>query len=304
MKELIEFHAFRLLKAVAGMLPYRIAGKTGAMLGSLVFRCTPIRKKVTLDNLSHAFPDRTPAERRRIAAGAFKNYGSALVEMLWSGNQSAETLMKTVRVNAGGLPERRLLDPNGLIILSGHFGCWEFIMQGVRLHLDRPFTTIVHRQRNRRVDAVIDRIRTRFGNTTIPMGHGSARESLKVLRKGGVLAALGDQSGPKESIYVTFFGRPASAHRGVAALALKNRSSLVMVFMVRGGQGIYDAVFEELPFDDLREYNEENIRELTQRHTSVLEKYIRMYPDHWLWMHKRWKHTEYYQSRQTAEAEA
>ena len=46
-----------------------------------------------------------------------------------------------------------------------------------------------------------------------------------------------------------------------------------------------------------RASSEENIVELTRRHTAILERYIRNYPDHWLWMHKRWKHTEFYESR-------
>ena len=150
---------------------------------------------------------------------------------------------------------------------------------------------IVQRQRNRRIDALVDRIRTRLGNETIPMGPASARASLKHLRAGGVLGVLADQSGPKESIYIDFFGRPAATHRGVAALALRNRTPIVMAFLIRAHDGIYDVHFEPLPFDDLAEYSEEHIAELTRRHVGVLERMIRLHPDHWLWMHKRWKHT-------------
>ena len=32
----------------------------------------------------------------------------------------------------------------------------------------------------------------------------------------------------------------------------------------------------------------ENIRDLTQKITNVVEKYVRLYPEQWLWIHKRW----------------
>ena len=33
---------------------------------------------------------------------------------------------------------------------------------------------------------------------------------------------------------------------------------------------------------------EEDIKILTQRITGSVEKYVRKYPEQWLWIHKRW----------------
>jgi KDO2-lipid IV(A) lauroyltransferase len=33
---------------------------------------------------------------------------------------------------------------------------------------------------------------------------------------------------------------------------------------------------------------EDDARELTARMTAVIERYVRAYPDQWLWIHKRW----------------
>ena len=42
-------------------------------------------------------------------------------------------------------------------------------------------------------------------------------------------------------------------------------------------------------FDDLKEVTPENIRAVTQAYTRLLENAVREHPDHWFWMHRRWK---------------
>jgi KDO2-lipid IV(A) lauroyltransferase len=158
-----------------------------------------------------------------------------------------------------------------------------------------PVHIIVQRQRNKYVDRIINKGRMRHGNTTIPMGV-SSREALSVLRGGGVLAALADQSGPKESAFVNFFGRPAATHRGVAAFSLKTGAPLVLIISKRNADGTYDALVEEIDMTALDGNPEDRIEELTRRHVAALERYIRRFPDHWLWMHRRWKHTAFYES--------
>jgi Kdo2-lipid IVA lauroyltransferase/acyltransferase len=295
MSESIEYILFWMLSRGVQHLSLRSAQRIGALLGSATFRLTGFRKAVTFDNLEKAFPGISREERNRIALGAFRNYGMSVVEMLWSGGASEETLRSAVTTNNAEVVSEALTRGKGVLLLSAHFGPWEFLVTGLRLRLGVPFTMIVQHQRNGRIDAVIDRNRSRFGNVTIPMGP-SVREVLKALQAGRVVALLGDQSGSRESVYVDFFGRPAATHRGAAAFSLRTGAPIVMAFLVRQADGTAEAVFEELDRSGLNEYTEENIVELTRRHTALLEQYVRRYPELWLWMHKRWKHTSYYTS--------
>jgi KDO2-lipid IV(A) lauroyltransferase len=155
---------------------------------------------------------------------------------------------------------------------------------------------IAQPQRNRYIDAIITANRNRFGSSTVTM-HQSVRAVVTLLRQGKIVGMLGDQSGPRESVYIDFFGRPAATHRGAAAFSLKHDAPIVMFFLIRQPDGTYKALFEEVDRSGLSQYTEENIVELTRRHTAVLERYVRTYPDHWLWMHKRWKHTEFFQAQ-------
>jgi len=301
MIEVLEYAFFMLFRKIARNLPYQVVGRLGELLGTLMYRVVGYRKRLALENIGYAFPELDWKAKKQIALGAFKNYGASVLHMLWADGQTEQTLLKTVWIPDRTPLERCLEKRKGVIILSGHYGSWEFIVHGLRLHIGRPMGIIVQRQRNKKIDSIIDRGRRRHNNVTIPMGP-SSREALKILHEGGVLALLGDQSGPRESAFVDFFGRPAATHRGVAAFSLKTGAPIVMVFLIRQPDWTYLAVFEEVDSSDLHDSSEENIIELTRRHTKLLEKYIRLHPDHWLWMHKRWKHTQEYETARKATA--
>ena len=295
MINVVEYVFFRSLSVLAGFLSYRANAAVGSFLGWFSFHFLRIRRRVTLDNLRHAFPEKSESERNRIAEGAFRNYGIAILQMLWASSSPDDDLKRAVR-----LPDRLVLDKilsskKGFIMLGAHFGGWEFTLHGLVLHVGRPTSSIVQRQRNTYVNDFVDKVRRRHGNQTIVKG--MIREALRVLQSGGILTVLGDQSGPRESLYVNFFGRPAATYRGVAAFSIKTDCPILFFALIRGQDGFYDTLFEEVDKSGLPAQTEHAIFELTRRHVAVLERYIRKYPDQWLWMHKRWKHKEAIQEK-------
>ena len=295
MMSLIEYLAFRTLALVVSRAPYRWVGAMGSLLGLVVLYLTGYRKAITMDNLRHAFPEKSGEELQEIAHGAYKNYGRAILEMLWAGEQSADALRSRIHPRNIEVLRTALAEGHGVILMSAHFGSWEFLLTGLKLHIPEPFVAIAQRQRNERIDAMIDSRRRRFGVVTVPMGP-SVREVLRALAQGKVIIILGDQSGPRESVFIPFFGRPSATHRGAAAFSLRAGAPIVMVLLMRRADGMYDAVFERVDGQGLHGDREAQIVELTARHTAVLERHIRSRPDHWLWMHKRWKHTPGYEA--------
>jgi Kdo2-lipid IVA lauroyltransferase/acyltransferase len=175
-----------------------------------------------------------------------------------------------------------------LIMLSGHFSNWELIALATGSAVQTPITIIVKTQTNKIVDAVINKHRTKLGNIVVPM-ELSVREILSTISRGGIVAMVADQSAPKESVFVEFFGRAVATFQGPAVFALRTAAPLQMGVMVRQPDFTYEVIFEEIDYSDISEYNEKNVYELTQRHTALLEKYIRLYPDQWMWTHRRWK---------------
>ncbi len=294
MKDFVEYLLFKFFFRLARTLSYRSASLVGSALGGFVFRRTKFRKSITLDNLRRAFPEKPPVEIEAIAQEAYRNYGIALMQMLWSWGATSEDLVsKAVLVDNGAI-QRALALRRGLILLSGHFGAWELFATSFRLLVGEPFVLVVQTQRNRRIDEMLSQLRSRFGNSVVTMGIGT-RALLRAVAEKRIIGMLGDQSSSKEGgVFVKFFGRPAATHRGAAALALKHRVPVIMAVLVRQPDDTYRILCEELEYSDIAGNSEDAIRELTSRHVAVLERYIRQYPGQWLWMHKRWKHAEYY----------
>jgi len=285
----VEFFFFQLVKWCVLVLPLRSAQRLGMYVGSVCFHLISSRRRIALDNLRHAFPELSDAELITIAKGAFRNYGISLIELLWFPNLTDDILRKLVTVKNMHMMTDGYARGKGMIMLSGHFGNWELIAFGVAHMSKLPFTIIVKTQANKLVDEVVNAHRCLFGNRVVPMGI-SIREILKTLAAGNIVAIAPDQSGSVEGPFVEFFGRKVATHQGPAAFALRTGAPLQMGFMLRQEDGTYEVVLEEIETSDLKEYSDANVLELTRRHTALLEKYIRSYPDHWLWMHRRWKH--------------
>ncbi len=289
MRERIEFTFFQCLKWLVLLLPLKSAQRLGWYFGSAAYYIMKRRRNIALDNLRHAFPEKSDASLIKITKGVFRNYGVTLVELLWFPNLTAESINDLLTVNNVELLRDAYTKGKGVVVLAGHFGNWELIALGAACISQLQFTIIVQTQSNSRVDAVINRHRCLFGNKVVPMGM-SVREIIRTLSEGGIIAMAPDQSGPAEGVFVNFFGRTVATHQGPASFVLRSGAPLIMGFIIRKKDMTYEVVMEEIATSDLKEYNEENILELTRRHTSLLESYVRRYPDHWLWLHRRWKH--------------
>jgi len=292
MRYRIEFIFFQLFRFLILLLPLKSAQRFGAFIGTIAYYIAVERRKIALENLQYAFPEKSKQDCTKIAKGSFRNFAISLVELLWFPNLTDDILRKLIKTNYLDMLHKNHSKGKGLILLSGHFGNWELIALGIAYLSKLPFNIIVQTQNNKLVDAVINRHRCLFGNKVVPMGM-SVREIIRTLHEKGIVAIAPDQSGDRErGIYVEFFGRETATHQGPAVFALRTGAPLIMGFIIRNADCTYEVILEEINYTDIPSYNEENVYKLTRRHLELLEKYIRQYPDHWLWMHRRWKHTK------------
>lgn len=292
MQRLVETVTGRLFSALAVLLaclPRRPAYWLGARIGDLAYLNLAKRRQIALQNLEIAFGrEKTAAQRRAIARVAFRNLGEHLIDfsrMRWltpDSYGSEVTLAGFERVDE--LLARRA----GLLILSAHFGSWE-LASAIALRLTRPMHVIARPLDNPALRHLVDAYRLYSGCSIIPKQQALSA-SLKALRRGEIVALLMDQSSlRREGIPVPFFGREAYTTIGPALMALRSGCPVIGAFIVRLGPGKHRLEFsEEIPIQrsgNLRQ----DVLDNTLRFNQLIEAQVRTYPDHWFWLHRRWK---------------
>jgi KDO2-lipid IV(A) lauroyltransferase len=245
-----------------------------------------VREKVTRENITSAYPELSEHARRKITKGSYRNLGIVFAEMLYLRYAARKSIEKHIAVSNPDLFLDNLKEGQGLIVVAGHFANWEWLALGGALVLGKNFAVV--RKNIRTSDKFLEKMRLRTGNTLI--NTADVRKMYKVLQEGKCLAILADQAAPGESTRVSFFGREVPTFEGPARLALRLRPKMLFAKCVRKHTGDYIIDFISIPFDDLTDESPENVKELTRRHTSLLEHAIRKHPDQWLWQHKRWKY--------------
>jgi KDO2-lipid IV(A) lauroyltransferase len=115
------------------------------------------------------------------------------------------------------------------------------------------------------------------------------KKVLRALSQNEIIAMLPDQNAGRTGVFVDFFGKPASTFRGPAAFALKQGCPIIPSFIIRRPGLPHRGVIEQPIWPDQSMEKEEAVRHLTQAYTNVLMEYIRKYPDHYFWAHRRWR---------------
>ena len=112
-----------------------------------------------------------------------------------------------------------------------------------------------------------------------------------MLQSGRVLSMLADQDAGPRGLFVDFFDRPASTHKAIALLAIEHKAPIVVGVARRlGDEFAYEIRCEEIIEPAELSGSNDDVRLLTQRYTSALERLIRLDPSQYLWLHRRWKH--------------
>jgi KDO2-lipid IV(A) lauroyltransferase len=269
----------------------KISRKFGLIFALMFYYLIPIRKKTVLDNLRKTFPDLSEKEIKRLAFANYKSFAVTFIEIFYSPFLSKEEMKNLVKCDEEILEvvKQKYALGNGLIVLSGHIGNWEWTAASVALQLGLPFSVIIKPQRNPFVTKWLDKMRTKWGNSVVPLGV-SVRQTYQVLLQKKVVAMVADQRGPIESPRIIFLGRSSAAYTGPAILALKTGAPIFYGISVRQPDMSYKAYIEEITTENLPDDENEKVLELTKRHNEFLETFIRKYPEQWFWMHKRWKY--------------
>jgi KDO2-lipid IV(A) lauroyltransferase len=282
---------FRFTSFIISAIPVRIGLALGKFFGILSFYILKRERNKALENLDIAFGDsKTRAEKRNIARKAFENLGKSVVEILSIPKFTWQSFKRYVYSGNIDMLKGFLRDGKPVIILSAHFGNWEFLAHYLAIS-GMPMNVIARRVRMEGLEAFLIRIRKQ-NSVNILYRDSSAKEIVDLLRDKKFVGIMPDQDMDSVSgVFVDFFGRQAWTPSGAAVLNYLTGAYIVPCFIVRKAFGHEVLIENPIEMADTGD-KRKDIMENTQRYTKVIEDHIRKYPDHWVWFHDRWKTKE------------
>lgn len=279
----------RLLICVVQAMTLEAGARIARQLAWLFADVIKLRAKVVDENLRFAFPELSEAGRRRLARRMWEHLFLLVLEVAQAPRKLHENdWRRYVRLNGVGPLLREMLGERPVVIVTAHFGNFEFggFMLGL---LGFPTYTVARTLDNPYLDRFVNQFRGVTGQSIIPKDGGST-QAVQVMEAGGTMTLLADQYAGLKACWVDFFGRPASAYKTIALLALEHNAPVAVCGVRRLGKPLqFEMKLVAMIDPQDVSNNVGTIHELTQWYTSRIEEMVREAPEQYWWLHRRWK---------------
>ena len=285
----LEYELVVALARCLGRMPRGVARLAACCIAFAVYWCFGRLRGVGVRNLELALPELSSKTRKEILRLVYIHLGWQLVEFCRMTRYTTENIRGWMRTEGLEHILAAQARGKGVLILTGHLGAWELSSFYYSL-MGYPMGMVIRRLDNRRLDEYVNGIRCLHGNYVLDKDE-FGRGLLTTMHAGGTVGILMDTNmTPPQGEFVKFFGIEACTGTGLAHVARKTGAAVLPGFMLwERDERRYVLHFGpevEIPHT---EDAVADILEGTQRCTSILESWIRRYPDQWLWIHRRWK---------------
>ncbi|MGO4393132.1 lysophospholipid acyltransferase family protein [Variovorax sp. M-6] len=275
----------RFMRALAHV-PFPLVRGFGAVLGRVLYVLAVPRRRVVDTNLALCFPDKSPAERHRMARQTFVYVAQSWLDRSWLWHAPEAVVTRRLKVHgAAETIEEIAHGHEPMILFAPHFYGLDAAATALTMHTDRPSTTIYTTQRDPMVDEWISEGRKRFGNVITLNRVDGIKPIVAGLRKGGLLYLLPDMDfGRDQTVFVPFYGVQAATVPSLSRFARLGRAKVVPVIskLTRDGYEIEVLpAWQDFPSDDAVA----DTALMNQR----LQGYIDTMPSQYYWVHRRFK---------------
>lgn len=263
-------------------LPWAWQRALGRRLGGVLRLAMGRRRHVAARNLALCFPALDDATRDALLRAHFAALAIGLFEFARAWWGSIAPMRRTVRIEGLGHLEAARAGGRGVILVSGHFTTLELCG---RLLCDRvPLAGMYRPHAQGALEWAVKRGRLRYA--VAMFGRDELRPAIRHLKQGGVLWFAPDQETRRgDSVYVPFFGRPASSLTSTHQLARLSGAAVLAFAHERDAGGRYllriSPPFEGFPTSDATAD--------TARVMAAIEGMARAVPAQYLWIHRRFK---------------
>lgn len=276
----------RIGQVIALSLPLKLAYKIAIFISDIRYIFARKDRRAVKENLKAIFPEKPNREIRKIRIRVFRNFAKYLVDFFRFSELDREYIKRNIKVENLCYLDEALSHGKGTIILSAHLGSWELGGVVVAL-LGYPIWTVALPHKDKRVNNFFNSQREGKGMKVIPLGK-AVRQCLNILRENKVLALAGDRDFTEKGAVVELFGKPAFLPEGPAAFSLRAGAVIVPGFMFRSKDDTLTLKFEKPMEFDSENNKYTDLKEIISQYKTIIEDYIRKYPDQWYMFRRFW----------------
>ena len=262
-------------------LPLPVLRALGGGLGRVLYLFGKERRNVALTNLRLCFPEKTETERERIARAHFIAFAQAALDRTLGWWASRERLERLIRIHG----VEHLTNPEGrpVVMLAPHFVGLDAGGTVVSMHV--VGCSVFSKQKNPVLNKLLYDGRMRFNEAVLLSRQDGMRKILKALKDGYPFYYLPDMDfGPKESIFVPFFGVQAATIPALSRLVRLTNAVVVPVIVKQVEDG-YEVEVQP-PWEN---FPGESVEADTAYMNRYIETQVLRMPEQYFWLHKRFK---------------
>jgi KDO2-lipid IV(A) lauroyltransferase len=275
----------RLVRLFSLLMPYHAGVWAGGRIGLITYFLLPRERKRAITHLAIAFPEKDSSWIRHTARSCFIHLGKCVLEVML---MTPRRLGQVIEFRGEEALRTAIGSGKGVIYVTGHIGNWEIMGHAVAARYN--LSVIAAPIEPEQVNDMIVGLRAGMGVRTILRTRpGASRELVRVFRENRIMGILIDQDTDVESAFVDFMGRPAWTPTAAASMALKFGAPVIFGYIQRNKDNRHTIVVEG-PLELVHTGDhEKDVVANTAMLTKKIEDAIRINPEQWVWMHRRWR---------------
>ncbi|HEY0675823.1 MAG TPA: hypothetical protein VGD25_06405 [Immundisolibacter sp.] len=277
------------LLAVIRTMPTPAALRRGCLLMAAAMR--PFGggwRRLVRRNLRLVYGDTlSVAQRRAIVRGVFEHSARGFGELFWRPEAHGMTVADWCQVEGIEHLDAALAAGKGVLLATAHIGGWTLLPRYLneRGHATGSLLRLPSNPAAHAAEAdAVTRMGLTFYNT--PLSREHAHACLRLLRGNGILFIVADRR--SADVKVDFLGHPAWCATGTASLHLRTGAAIVPAYAVRVGSG-HRLVFEPALTVAASGNRKADELEITAELHRIFGRWVRQYPEQWMWNHNRWR---------------
>lgn len=281
------YYLLLLLLYPVSLLPLWVLYRLSDLAFVIIYYGMGYRRAIVLDNLRHAFPEKSEKELNEISQKTYRHFCDQWIETLKLLSISPKALNRRVEAN-WEVFHRLYREGKNSYSLLGHTYNWEWANVACGWKVSQQVAAIYLPLSSTPFDRLMLRLRSRSGSLLISMK--SLKRGLAQLSKDRpyTVAQIADQnpSVTEVATWLPFMNRETPFFRGAEQLARRSRAAVLFCSIKRKKRGYYQIHLHCICEDA----SQEEQGSVLERYVQLLEQQIREQPENWMWTHRRWKH--------------